>query len=79
MKHFFIWVSIPLDITVTFARTNQSQQVSLQKDATIQRLLAQLGIKPDTCLTLINNQPTPLDSELHHNQHVTIIEVTSGG
>ena len=53
MKHFFIWVSIPLQVTVTFARTNQSKTVSLQKDATIQHLLEHLRLKPDT-LSLIH-------------------------
>jgi len=79
MKHFFIWVSIPVHITVTFARTNQSKTVSLHKDSTIQQLLAQLNIKPDTCLTLINNKPIPLDDNLYDGQNVTILEVTSGG
>jgi sulfur carrier protein ThiS len=79
MKHFFIWVSIPLQVTVTFARTNQSKTVSLQKDATIQHLLEHLRLKPDTCLTLINNKPIPLDDNLDDGQNVTILEVTSGG
>jgi len=79
MKHFFICVSIPVMITVTFARSNQSRQVSLKEDATIQELLSHLCLRPDTCLALVDDQPTPIDSELNDGQHVTIIEVTSGG
>jgi len=79
MKDFFIWVSIPLNITVSFARTNQTLQVSLQKDSTIQNLLKHLSIKPDTCITLVNNKPTPLDETIIDGQKVMILEVTSGG
>ena len=79
MKHFFICVSIPVKITVTFARTNQSEQISLKKAATVQEVLRHFSMKSDTCLALIDNQPTPIDDELGEGQHVIIVEVTSGG
>ncbi len=66
-------------ITVTFARTNQSQQISLKKDVTIQKLLTHFSLKPDTCLALVDNQPVPIDDVLNDGQHVTLVEVTSGG
>jgi sulfur carrier protein ThiS len=79
MKDFFIWVSILVQISVILPRTNHEKIIDIDDNTSIQDVLKKLSIKADTCLTLIDTSPVPLDTILQKDQKVTLIEVTSGG
>ena len=79
MKGFFIWVSIPLNIEVKLPRSNKKEQIKIEEDASILKILEKFNIKPDTCLTLINNKPIPVDTIIQDGQTLILVEVTSGG
>jgi len=79
MKGFFIWVSIPLHIEVQLPRSNKKERIQIEEHTSILKILEKFNIKPDTCLTLINNKPIPVDTIMQDEQTLTLIEVTSGG
>jgi len=66
-------------ISVILSRTNQKKTIDIDEHTSIQEVLKKLLIKSDTCLTLLNNKPVPIDTELEKDQTITLIEVTSGG
>jgi sulfur carrier protein ThiS len=66
-------------ISVILSRTNQKKTIDIEEHTSIQEVLKKLLIKSDTCLTLLNNKPVPIDTELEKDQTITLIEVTSGG
>jgi len=66
-------------ISVILSRTNQKKTIDIEEHTSIQDVLKKLLIKSDTCLTLLNNKPVPIDTELEKDQIITLIEVTSGG
>ena len=79
MKVFFIWVSILVHISVILPRTNQEKTMEVKEHASIQDVLTKLSINADTCLTIIENTPVPIDTILQKGQRITLVEVTSGG
>jgi len=79
MKGFFIWVSIPLNIEVQLPRSNKKERIKIEKHTSILKILQKFNIKTDTCLTLINNKPIPVDTIIQDGQTLILIEVTSGG
>ena len=79
MKGFFIWVSIPLHIEVQLPRSNKKERIQIEEHTSILKILEKFNIKPDTCLTLINNKPIPVDTIMQDEQTLILIEVTSGG
>jgi len=79
MKGFFIWVSIPLNIEVQLPRSNKKERIKIEEHTSILKILEKFNIKPDTCLTLINNKPIPVDTIIQDGQTLILIEVTSGG
>jgi len=79
MKGFFILISIPLHIEVQLPRSNKKERIQLNEDTSIIKILKKFNIKPDTCLTLINNKPVPMDTIMQDDQTLTLVEVTSGG
>ncbi len=68
-----------MKISVILSRTNQKKTIDIDEHTSIQEVLKKLLIKSDTCLTLLNNKPVPIDTELEKDQTITLIEVTSGG
>lgn len=68
-----------MKISVILSRTNQKKTIDIEEHTSIQEVLKKLLIKSDTCLTLLNNKPVPIDTELEKDQIITLIEVTSGG
>jgi sulfur carrier protein ThiS len=79
MKGFFIWVSIPVNIRVQLPRSQKKKLMPISDETTVLKILQKLDIKPDTCLTLIDNIPVPIDTIVKDHQTLTLIEVTSGG
>ena len=79
MKDFFIWVQIPVDVTVILPRTKKEKIIKINDKTTLYNILEKLSIKPDTCLTLVDNKPIPIDTIVKNNQTIQLIEVTSGG
>ena len=68
-----------MQVSVIIARTNQKKTVEIDEYTSIQDILRKLLIKSDTCLTLLNNKPVPIDTKLQKGQTITLLEVTSGG
>ena len=79
MKVFFIWVSILVQISVILPRTNHEKTIDVKDNSSIQDVLKKLSLKADTCLTVIDNSPVPIDTILQKGQKITLVEVTSGG
>ena len=57
----------------------KQKKVEVVDNSSIQDILRKLSINLDTCLTLIENKPAPIDSILKDGQTVKLIEVISGG
>ena len=79
MKWFFIWVSISLYIEVQLPRSSKTERIAVETGISVESIMKQFDIKPDTCLTLINNKPVPIDEIIKEGQTLTLVEVTSGG
>jgi len=79
MKVFFIWVSIPVYIEVKLPRSNEIKKVQIKGPCSIADLMEKMKVNPDTCLTLINKKPVPIDTFVENKQEIELIEVTSGG
>jgi tRNA-2-methylthio-N6-dimethylallyladenosine synthase len=76
--------SHPKNFTEKLAKTmKRTKKVCRQLHLPIQsgstKILQQMNINPDTCLTLINKNPVPLDYIVDGKQEIELIEVTSGG
>ena len=76
---FFIWVSIQLKITVKLSRSNQKKEFNFKSGSTVQELLQQINLKPDTVIVMNKEKPVPIDEILVDGQSLTIIQVSSGG
>ena len=79
MKLFFIWVSIPLEVTVEFPQKNKIEKVSVNKNETIETVIKKLGYHIDEVVVLSNQIPIPETSEITEDIKVSLLEVTSKG
>ena len=79
IKPFFIWVSIQVDITVKFSRTNEVKKIEIEKDSNVEQILRKINLKPDTVIVISNDKPVPIDDKITDKQELTIIQVSSGG
>ena len=79
MKGFFIWVSIPLKITITLLRDNVSKELSVHKEDTIGAIIKELGLFEDSIIVLNKNSPVPIDESVSNYRNLTVVEVSSGG
>ncbi len=68
-----------MHIEVQLPRSNKKERIQIEEHTSILKILEKFNIKPDTCLTLINNKPIPVDTIMQDEQTLTLIEVTSGG
>ena len=66
-------------IRVNISRSDDTKEINVEKDSTIQNLLDKLNLKPDTVIVLRNNIPLPIDEVLEEDQELSIIQVSSGG
>ncbi len=79
MKLFFIWVSIPLEVTVEFPQKNKIEKISVDKNDTIESMVKKLGYHVDAVVVLCNQTPIPETTEITNNMKVSLLEVTSKG
>ena len=68
-----------MHIEVQLPRSNKKERIQIEEHTSILKILEKFNIKPDTCLTLINNKPIPVDTIIQDEQTLILIEVTSGG
>ncbi|MBN2065536.1 MAG: MoaD/ThiS family protein [Candidatus Thermoplasmatota archaeon] len=68
-----------MKVTITFSRLKKSQDIEISPGSTISDVLKKLNLKPDALIVMNNDTPLPIDHEVTKNQHLTIIQVASGG
>ena len=68
-----------MKVKVKISRTNEIKQVDIEKGSTVQDLLKQINLKPDTIIVMNNNKPIPIDNELEGMGDLIILQVASGG
>ena len=68
-----------MHIEVKLPRSNEKKKIQLKGPCSIGEILEKININPDTCLTLINKNPVPIDILVEDKQVIELIEVTSGG
>jgi len=66
-------------IKLKISRTNEIKEVILKSRSTVEDLLKEINLKPDTLIVLSNNKPIPIDDILRNEQEITILQVSSGG
>ncbi len=79
MKPFFIWISIPLEVTVEFPQKKKTKKVPIDKNDTIEKVVKKLGYHVDAVVVLCNQTPIPETTEITDNMKVSLLEVTSKG
>ena len=68
-----------MKITVHILPDNTTQKINVPTPITIEQLILQLNLKPDTVIITKNNTPLPIDETLDDDQELNIIRVASGG
>ncbi len=68
-----------MKVTVTFSRSNKRKDLKIPSGSTSSDILKKLNLKPDTLIVMNDDTPIPIDQEVTNNQHLTIIQVASGG
>jgi sulfur carrier protein ThiS len=68
-----------VNITVTLSRTKETRKLEFEKGLTIEHVLKNLKLKPDTVIVMSKNRPIPIDDEIKEGQELTILQVSSGG
>ena len=68
-----------MKIQIKLPRKKDGKTITIKGDTSIKEILINISIKPDTCLTLINNKPVPIDTIIKEGEKLTLLEVTSGG
>ena len=68
-----------MKIKLKISRTNEIKEVILKSRSTVEDLLKEINLKPDTLIVLSNNKPIPIDDILRNEQEITILQVSSGG
>jgi len=66
-------------IKVRLPRSNEIKKIHFSSPLSIAGILEQMDINPDTCITLMNKNPVPIDTIVEDEQEIEFIEVTSGG
>jgi len=66
-------------ITVKLSRIKETKEIHLETGSTVNDLLREMNLKPDTLIVMSNNTPIPVDNALKDGQEVAIIQVSSGG
>ena len=79
MKPFFIWVSIPLEVTVNLPQRKTSKIINVDKNDSVDSVIQKLGFHPDTIVVLCDNKPIPETKKITKNMCITILEITSKG
>lgn len=62
-----------------FPRPNVEQDVTIDGEATVARVLRELRIPPDSVLVVRGNEPVPLDAPAREGELLRILTVFSGG
>jgi sulfur carrier protein ThiS len=68
-----------MKINVKLQRSDETRNLKLKSNSTIQDLLKKMGIKPDTVIVMNKNKPMPIDDVIVDGQELTILQVSSGG
>jgi len=68
-----------LIIRVNISRSDSVKEINIKKGSTIQDLLNELDLLPDTVIVMRDNIPIPIDQVIDGNQELSIIQVSSGG
>ncbi|HMA83670.1 MAG TPA: hypothetical protein VKP59_05520 [Candidatus Thermoplasmatota archaeon] len=79
MKPFFIWVSIPLEVTLNLPQKKTREKITAAKDDTINSVVTKLGFDPDTVVILYKKKPIPETTKITEDMDLTILEITSKG
>ena len=79
IKHFFIWVSIPVKITVKILPINIKKEIEIKSGSKISDIIKRIDMKPDSVIILKENTPIPIDDVLNTDQELKIVQVASGG
>lgn len=66
-------------IRVNISRSDSVKEINIKKGSTIQDLLNELDLLPDTVIVMRDNIPIPIDQVIDGNQELSIIQVSSGG
>ena len=68
-----------MKIYFNLSRTNEKKEIELKEGSTVEDLLKEIEIKPDTVIIIYENNPIPVNSTLVNNQFIKLIQVSSGG
>jgi len=68
-----------MKISLTILPDKSTKTVEVVKGTLIIDLLRSLKLSPDSLIVLKNNQPIPIDEELHTAESLSILKVASGG
>jgi sulfur carrier protein ThiS len=68
-----------MKINLEHAGSSTSETLELEAGSTVQDVLDSLGIHYSFVITLIGDDPAPLDQELEDGDTLKIITVVSGG
>jgi len=67
-------------VRVTLLPTaKETKTVQLGERATVEHMIRELGLLPDTWIAVRGNEPLPLDAPLEDDDDVNLISVVSGG
>jgi sulfur carrier protein ThiS len=79
MKPFFIWVSIPLEVTVNLPQRKTSKTFDVAENDSIGSVIHKLGFHLDTIVVLCDNKPIPETKKISEDIEITVLEITSKG
>ncbi len=79
MKPFFIWVSIPLEVTVNLPQRKISKTIHIEKNDSIGSVIKKFGFHLDTIVVLCDNKPIPETKKISEDIEITVLEITSKG
>jgi len=79
MKPFFIWVSIPLEVTLKIPQKEIVKKISVSEKSSIGSIITDLGYDLDTIVVLNNDKPIPETEKITENLTLTVLEITSKG
>lgn len=79
MKPFFIWVSIPLEVTITLPQKKLTKKISVVENETVSSVITNLGFHLDRVVVLYNDQPIPETMTITEDLQLKVLEITSKG
>jgi len=68
-----------MSIKVKLIRRNETKNIEIKNDSTIEDILKRINLKPDTVIVMKKNKPIPIDTEIIDGQELSILEVSSSG